>query len=64
MTLTLKEKLDPIVGVIKVLSEFVNKTIPQITIAVGNINQRTNDPFRPDFNTFKETIAAKIDTKG
>src|SRR3989344_7225251 len=57
MPLTPEQKLEPIIAITNVLSEFVTKTMLQITIAVGNLNQRA------DFNTLKEAIAAKVDIK-
>ena len=63
MTLSVEEKVKPILGAISVLSEFVNKEIQEIAIAVGNLNKRIGYPGRADFNTLKEAIAAKIDTK-
>ena len=57
MPLTPEQKVEPIIAIINVLSEFVTKTMLQITIAVGNLNQRA------DFNTLKEAIAAKVDIK-
>ena len=66
MPLTPEQKVEPIIAIINVLSEFVTKTMLQITIAVGNLNQRTDRkdyPDRADFNTLKEAIAAKVDTK-
>ena len=63
MPLTPEQKVEPIIAIINVLSEFVTKTMLQITLAVGNLNQRIDYPFRADFNTLKEAIAAKVDTK-
>lgn len=63
MMLSVEKKIEPIVGVISVLSEFVNKMLPKIAVAVGNLNKRTGYPFRADFNTLKEAIAVKIDSK-
>ena len=63
MPLTPEQKVEPIIAIINVLSEFVTKTMLQITLAVGNLNQRIDYPLRADFNTLKEAIAAKVDTK-